>query len=91
MFTNERKKVSVDVVVGDCISFPSKPLIDLIRYLLVLDVNGLLYDVTHLKYSTKWRPLIHVERCANKLINPRPHVFEFLQHCSQKFDIGILG
>jgi hypothetical protein len=91
MFTNEHKKVSVDVIVGDYIGFPSKPLIDLVYYLLVLDVNDLLCDVTHMKYSTRWKPLIHVESCGNKLISPHPHVFEFLQHCFQKFDIGILG
>jgi len=88
MLTNEHEEVSVDVVVGDSIGFPSKPLIDSIHYLLVLDVNGLLYDVKHVKYSTRWRLLIHVERCGNKLISPHPHVFEFLQHCSQSLIMG---
>jgi hypothetical protein len=89
MLKNECKKVSVDVVVGDYINSPSKLVIHSLCYLLVLDVNGLLCDAKHVKYSTRWRPLIHLERCGNKIISPRPHVFEFLQHCSQKFDIGI--
>jgi hypothetical protein len=47
--------VSVDVIVGDSIDFPSKPLIDSVCYLLVPDVNYLLCDAKHAKYSTRWR------------------------------------
>jgi hypothetical protein len=50
MFTNEHKKVSIDVLVGDCIGSPSKPMIDSTHYLLVVDVNGLLCDAKHVKY-----------------------------------------
>ncbi len=77
------------VLVGDRIGSPSKPIINSMRYLLVLDVNGLLCDAKHVKYLARWRPLIFIQRCDNKWVSPCPHVFEFLQHCSQVFNIGI--
>jgi hypothetical protein len=53
MLTNEHKKVSIDVLVGDCIGSPSKPMIDSVCYLLVVDVSGLLCDAKHVKYLTR--------------------------------------
>ncbi len=54
MLTNEHKEVITDVLVGDYIGSPSKPMIDSICYLLVVDVSGLLCDAKHMKYSTRW-------------------------------------
>jgi hypothetical protein len=53
MLINEHKEVSIDVIVGDCIGSPSKPMIDLERYFLVVDVNGLLCDAKHVKYLAR--------------------------------------
>ncbi len=38
--------------------FPMNMIVDKAHHLLVLNVNGLLCEATHVKSSRKWKPLV---------------------------------
>jgi hypothetical protein len=83
------KEVNFNDPMNVCIGFPSKPVPNDVRYLLVLDVNEVLCDAKHLKCVKRWGPLVLAQQCGNKLVSPHPGVDEFLCMCSTKFDIEI--
>jgi hypothetical protein len=71
--------------------FPPKKNIFIIRvhYHLILDVNGLLCIVVHLKSDEWWQPLVPLLRCGNKLVTLWPNCHKFLKLCCSRFDVGI--
>jgi hypothetical protein len=64
------KEVNFGLLVGTPIPSLSKPLVDRACYLLILDVNGLLCDVVHIKATKGWKPLVNLMKCGNKLVSP---------------------
>jgi hypothetical protein len=71
------------------IASPRKLVIDTKCLLLVLDVNGLLCEVAHLRSGKRWKPLIPIVRCGNKRVNVQPNCHEFLELCNSMFNIAI--
>jgi hypothetical protein len=59
------------------------------RYLLILNVNGLLCATQNVRFGKRWKPVIPVVQCGNKLMSPRPNSLQFLKLCFSKFEIGI--
>lgn len=51
------KKVSLEVEKGGCVPSPTKTSINLVHYMLVLDVNGLLCDAQHVFTPESWKLL----------------------------------
>ncbi len=87
------KEVGSNLPTCACnISYENKLLvINRTIHLLVLDVISLLCEAHHLKSMKIWKPLNLATRCGNKFISPWPHSFEFLELCSNHFDIIILS
>jgi hypothetical protein len=82
-------KVSSNLLKGvSNIPFPMNMVVDKARHLLVLYVNGLLCEVAHVKSNKKWKPLVPLVRCGNKLISPWPYSREFLELCSSNCAYG---
>jgi hypothetical protein len=74
--------------VGNCkISFPSM-IVNMVQYLLMLDVNGLLCQAMHVTFREEWKPLLEAMRCGNKFVSPQLGYCEFLEMCGFRFDIG---
>jgi hypothetical protein len=61
--------------MGAPIPSPNKLLTNRAHYFLVLNVNGLLCDVVHIKATKGWKPLISRMKCGNKLVSPQPKLF----------------
>jgi hypothetical protein len=41
-----------------------------VRYLIVLDINGLLCNITHVFSDKCWPYWAHLVRCGNKMVLP---------------------
>jgi hypothetical protein len=84
------KEVSFDLLANAYnIASPRKLVIDTERLLLVLDVNGLLCEATHLRSGKRWKPLISTIKCGNKCVNVQPNCHELLELCNSMFDNAI--
>jgi len=83
------KEVNPNSLAGACFVFsPSKWLNNKVCHLLVLDVNGLLCEASHLKsHENKWKLIVRVIRCGNKFVSFQPNCCKFLELCSSRFDI----
>ncbi len=52
------------------------------RFLIVLDINGLLCFTIHvLTLDKQHPPWVHMVRCGNKMVAPHPNYYQFLQLC----------
>jgi hypothetical protein len=49
---------------------PPNKTISMVRYVLVLDVNGLLCIAQHVLSQHKWGLFAHPVRCGNKMVCP---------------------
>ncbi len=84
------EEVSLDLVMNTNVFSPKNNIfIDRVWYHLILDVNGLLCIVVHLKSDEWWQPLVPLVRCGNKLVTLWPSCHEFLKLCYSRFDVGI--
>ncbi len=83
------QKRNPNSLVSACFVFsPSKWLNIKVCHLLVLDVNGLLGEASHLKsHHNKWKLIVLVVRCGNKFVSFQPNFHKFLELCSSRFDI----
>jgi hypothetical protein len=81
------KKVSL--LVDVCNPCPNLMVINKTRYLLVLDVNGLLCATQHVRFGKRWKLIIPAVQCGNKLVSPQPNSLQFLKLCFSKLEIGI--
>jgi hypothetical protein len=62
MLTNDHKEVNFTILTSVYIGYPSKLIIYMVCYLLVLDINVLLYDSKHVSYAKTWNLLILTKR-----------------------------
>ncbi len=58
MLTNDHKEANFTILMSAYIGYPSKPIIDMICYSLILDINVLLCDSKHVNYVKTWNLLI---------------------------------
>jgi hypothetical protein len=58
MFTNDHKEANFTIIMSAYIGYLSKPIINIVCYLLVLDINVLLCDSKHVNYAKTWNILI---------------------------------
>jgi hypothetical protein len=85
------KKVNLNSLASVCFIFcPSMQLDNKVCNFLVLNMNGLLCETSHLKYvQNKQKPIVLAMRCGNKFVSVLPNCCKFLELCSSRFDIAI--
>jgi hypothetical protein len=86
--TSTPKEVKLELTAADYIP-PLDKTINMVWYLLVLDVNGLLCTTQHVLSQHKWGPFVPIVWLGNNLVCPQLIYYPFLTLCASRFDIGI--